>query len=302
MVRTHGKVVQAAPPWKVQGSCSDPQGGLGSAQSLWQCQQHGLCVLRGLRAMGGTLLQCPPVPMPQVTGVVGGAYSQTHSGGAPHPPLKSEMPAVVWRHCPIAHTRGSLPSESLSVLRERYSYDGPALTPLAFPTMMPCLSCVPKTSLVLPCCGALFPSCCVTPLVPQAVCTQPDLVLSPKLTSEAWVSAPRPCLSVVSESSGTCVLCGSLSALPFLVWLLHFSLRLWVPPSGTMASKGAGSFPLSRLPLRSPGPILIPFYPSFLSLFFLLFYPVMWRISCSFWRFKVFCKCSIDILWESFYM
>lgn len=34
----------------------------------------------------------------------------------------------------------------------------------------------------------------------------------------------------------------------------------------------------------------------------LLFYPVMWRVSGPFLRFKVFCQCSVDILHDSLYM
>ena len=35
-----------------------------------------------------------------------------------------------------------------------------------------------------------------------------------------------------------------------------------------------------------------------LPLFILLFYPVMRRVSCPFWRFQVFCQCSVDVLCE----
>ena len=70
-------------------------------------------------------------------------------------------------------------------------------------------------------------------------------------------------------------------------------------PVGLAASQGAGSFPLSQLPLRKAGPILILF---FLFFFFLLFYPVIWWVSCPFARFKVFCQHSVDVLCKSFYM
>ena len=73
-----------------------------------------------------------------------------------------------------------------------------------------------------------------------------------------------------------------------LGWSLHqVTSQGWVP------------FLFSQLPLRSAGPILIP--PP-LPLFFLLFYPVMWRVSCPFWRFMVFCQHSVDVLCKSFYM
>ena len=63
--------------------------------------------------------------------------------------------------------------------------------------------------------------------------------------------------------------------------------------------RSVGSFSLSQLPLRRAGSVLIPVLS--LSLFFLLFYPVMPRVSCPFWKFKVF-QNSVDILYESFYM
>ena len=59
-------------------------------------------------------------------------------------------------------------------------------------------------------------------------------------------------------------------------------------------------FPLSKLPLRNAGLILIPFFPSSLSLF-LLYYPIMWKVSCHYWRSEVFCQCSVDVLFEFFY-
>ena len=69
-----------------------------------------------------------------------------------------------------------------------------------------------------------------------------------------------------------------------------------------------GSFSPSQLPLGNASPILIPF----LSLFFLLFYPLMSRVSCPFWRCKFFrsvqvtfgvsrftCKCVfLMCLWQ----
>ena len=59
------------------------------------------------------------------------------------------------------------------------------------------------------------------------------------------------------------------------------------------------SFSLSQLPLRNASLVLIPF----LSLpFFLLFSPVISRVSCPFWRFKFFFQGSVDVLCESFYM
>ena len=66
-----------------------------------------------------------------------------------------------------------------------------------------------------------------------------------------------------------------------------------------MASQNMGSFSPSQLPLGNASLVLIPFLPLF---FFLLFSPVMSRVSCPFWRFKFFCQHSVDVQCESFYM
>lgn len=65
---------------------------------------------------------------------------------------------------------------------------------------------------------------------PQAVPTQPPLVLLPALTSRACISTPSPHRSVSRWGApppawGCRRSCGSLSALPSSVQLLHFSLR-----------------------------------------------------------------------------
>ena len=62
VARTHGKVAQADPSCRALGSGSDPQAGVGSAQSIWQWQWHSMCLLRGVTATtGGVWLQCPPL-------------------------------------------------------------------------------------------------------------------------------------------------------------------------------------------------------------------------------------------------
>ena len=67
-------------------------------------------------------------------------------------------------------------------------------------------------------------------LVPQAVSTQPTLVLSQQETFGALVSAPSPHPSIlgcdVQRQWYQCWWSVWLSALPS-AWLLHFSLRLW---------------------------------------------------------------------------
>ena len=73
----------------------------------------------------------------------------------------------------------------------------------------------------------------------------------------------------MSKGSSTDGLCSSLSVLPSSVWLLCFFPKALRSPSKTVASHGIASFPLSQLPLRSAGPVLIPFF----SLSFCLSFP-----------------------------
>ena len=100
-------------------------------------------------------------------------------------------------------------------------------------------------------------------LAPQAVSTHSTLVLFPELTSRAGVSVLNPHLSI-SGHVGTDDLCSSLcfdllspaaalflEALRFLSELISLSVR-WLPRVG-------GAYLLSQFPLRSTGPILIPF-------------------------------------------
>ena len=131
-----------------------------------------------------------------------------------------------------------------------------------------------------------------------------------ELTSGPWVSVPSPCLTL--SGCGVCGggsddLCGSHSALPSSVQLLRFLSNFEFPTSQ----------PISPLVKWLPR-VWIPFlfnsslsgmlvlswflYSLSLAFFFLLFYPVMWRVSCSFWRFKLFCQHSVDVPCKSFYM
>ena len=62
VARTCVKVAQAAPSCSALGSDSDPQAGVGSAQSIWQWQPKVVCLPREVRASTGRAqLQCPPV-------------------------------------------------------------------------------------------------------------------------------------------------------------------------------------------------------------------------------------------------
>ena len=123
VARTCGKVAQAAPSCTTLGSDSD-QVGVGSIWSIWQWQQQGRCVPRGVRAATGSgRLPCPLLYHP-LTGATGDTYSQTASGDGPYQPLVSEMTAVVFptacipckmHHIvlgpllPLVHTRDAWP-------------------------------------------------------------------------------------------------------------------------------------------------------------------------------------------------
>jgi len=59
------EVTQATPGCKVLGGGSDPQARVGGTKSLWQWQQQGMCVSKGVRAIaGGTQLHCPLLQCP----------------------------------------------------------------------------------------------------------------------------------------------------------------------------------------------------------------------------------------------
>ena len=65
VARRCGKVAQAAHSCMALGSGSDPQTGVGNAQSVWQWQWQAACVPRGVRATtGGTQLECPSLCQP----------------------------------------------------------------------------------------------------------------------------------------------------------------------------------------------------------------------------------------------
>ena len=312
VARTCREVAQAAPGYRALGSGSDPHARVGSTHTIWQWQQQGMCIPRRVGAtMSGTRLQCPPPHWSlrwlglQVVPVHG-----PPSGGRPRPPLESEMTVVVYAQ-PIAHTSDCQrrpTTESPHVCRKRYSCGSLPLLLSPSPTMVPCFSCGPRPP--------RFPQLWLSApqpvvyhsLAPQAVSTQPTLVLSPELTSRAWVSVPSTLLSYGDQGSGTDGLCGSLSALPSSIQLLCFFSELWGLsiladlPISLVASQGVGSFPLSQCPLRIAHPILIRFpnhHPFSLSLFF---FCTMWRVPCTFCRFKVFCQRSVDTLCEWFYM
>ena len=51
--RTYRKVAQATSSCRAQGSCNEPWADLRGAQSIWQRQQQGRCVPKGVRATTG---------------------------------------------------------------------------------------------------------------------------------------------------------------------------------------------------------------------------------------------------------
>lgn len=162
-------------------------------------------------------------------------------------------------------------------------------------------------------CGTPLPSpWCTAPSLPQALSILTTPVLFLKLTSRVWVSVLSLCLTV----SG----CGVQEW--WYWWALQLSLCFaLLSPADRLFSTGLKSLCLSWSPCQLssfPGCGFLSSFSapsqecwscpdSFLSLplslsFFLLLYPVIWRVSCSFLRFKVFCQCSVGVLWESFYM
>ena len=187
---------------------------------------------------------------------------------------------------------------------------------LPFPTVAPCLSCRsgPSPEFLLPWlstpqplayhspsqqCTSPNPLGCLHP-------TNPSLLPQADLWSLSLSAQPPPSTSVYGVcASGSDGLCMSHSAFWISHLLLCFSWLLGVSSDsadlsvGSVASQGVGSlFPL-QLPHWSVRPILLPF----LSLsFFLLFYAILSRVSCPFWRFKFFYQHSVGVLCKSFYI
>ena len=139
-------------------------------------------------------------------------------------------------------------------------------------TMAPCFSCRPKLPPVLPWLWLSTPQPVVHHfLAPQAISTQPTLVLSLELTSRPWVSVPSPHPSISGwwyHWFGCPSLCFALLRLaiaPFseaLRFPLHLSWSCQV--GGLSGSRFLSSF-------TAPSQVLVPswflFFP-LLSLFF----------------------------------
>ena len=168
------------------------------------------------------------------------------------------------------------------------------------PTMATCFSCGPRLPPGFPQLWNSAPQPMAHhSLATQAVSTQPTLVFSLELTSRAWISAPNPCLNISGHGfwgSGADDLCCSHSALPFSIQLMCFSWRLGSPSvsADLLINKVLPRVWVPFLVHSSLSGVLVPSWLLFsLSLFFLLFYPVMWRVSCPFSRFKFFCQCLV---------
>ena len=118
---------------------------------------------------------------------------------------------------------------------------------------------------------------------------------APTQASQAAVSAPVvqmicASLTLIFGSQTCCFTFLGILETP-LTWLIFPSvkwpsIKMWV--SFLLHSSLSGMLVTSRF--------------LFSLSFFLLFYPVMSRVSCPFWRFKFFCQHSVDVLCESFYM
>ena len=176
--------------------------------------------------------------------------------------------------------------------------------------MAPCFSCRPSPP-------PGFPQLCSTP------------------QSAAHCSlAPSGCLHTANPSPlpGTDLWSLSLSAQPppehlrlwcpgAVVQMICVALSLLRPPQSTCCAflcscedplsrpislsggfPGCGFLSFFTAPSQECWSHSDSFFPLSPCLFFLLFYQVMWRVSCPFWRFQVFCQGSVDVLCESFYV
>ena len=93
--------MQAAHDCRTLGSSSDPQEGVGSAQSIWQWQQQGMCIPRRMSNNGWQSAEMPySVLTPEVTGASGGTCSWIPSVGGLCPLLESELAVAACLRCP----------------------------------------------------------------------------------------------------------------------------------------------------------------------------------------------------------
>ena len=158
---TCGEVgVQAAPGCRALESGSDPQGGGGSTQSLWQQQQQGMCFPRGVSSV-----EVPSsVATPEVLGLWWCLFTGTLVVlGCVH--LCSLR--WLWQFAPAACSLCKRhPASEEAACAQRCSYGGLAPSPI----MAPYFPVGPALLLRSLGCDAPLPSLCyTTPLPPQAV-------------------------------------------------------------------------------------------------------------------------------------
>lgn len=102
---------------------------------------------------------------------------------SPHKRCPASMGSCKRCPPPVSFVWGTLSPESPCMRRWRHSYGGPAGLLSPFPAAVTCFFCSPRPLLA----PLAMPLCF---LAPQAVYTQPTLVLFTELTCRAWISAP----------------------------------------------------------------------------------------------------------------
>ena len=194
-------------------------------------------------------------------------------------------------HCLRAHVSAE---KDIPIVVQPFCSCPPQQWRLAFPVgpglYLNSLSCGP-----LPSSPRWTPSGCLFTADPSRL---------PRIDFQAWVSVPCPLPKHLR-----------LWCLGLMVLMIYSSLSLlYLPQSGCchFFPNALRSLHLSWSPCQLGGFLECGFISSFtdhdsffppsISLFFLSFYSVMWRVSCPFWRFKVFCRCSVDVMCKSLYM
>ena len=168
-------------------------------------------------------------------------------------------------------------------------------------TVVPCFSGRTMPAPVLP---QLW---CTTPFPPQAVSTQPPLVLSLGLSTKSKPHHPAPAQvsQVVVLWAVVPIVCSAFSPLwPPQTGCCAFLQGFEAPPLYWLITLLVRGLPSVQIPFlfhsSLPGVLILSrlLFLSSLSLFlfFLLSYLVMWRFSCPFGKSEVFCQGLVDIL------
>ena len=146
------------------------------------------------------------------------------------------------------------------------------------------------------------PACAVLPPSPSGSLhtANPSPFPGTDLHSLSLSTQPLPeCLRLWCPRAMVTMVCVALFGFPSPVLQLHFSLRLWGSPLQDCGLLGCRFLPFHSS-LQDCWSCSKSFFFPFLFLFFLLFYPVMCRVSCPFWWFKDFCQSSVDVLCQFF--